>query len=397
MSHDPLIGKFIGDYRILDLLGRGGMGTVYRAETRHGARPVAIKVIAPHIADKPRVAARFEAEARVVARIHHPNVIRIFDYGLLSDGTLFHVMELLDGFELDKLLKHRLTAEDLYPYVEQLCLGLQAAHDQGVVHRDLKPENIYITGQQPLSLKILDFGIAKLLDPGDWVDLTVTGMVLGTPMFIAPEQALGAKESIGPATDLYSLGVILYWMLCGGPPFETEALGLMLAMHIKDPPPPLLERQPDLPPAVAALVHRCLEKEPARRPASARALARAFREAVGGQLPVTGPHRRSRFTGPQRRQLPTGPQPQPTPAGGEHDTLVDDPAAGDTLVDDELPLVPDQVRAPPPAEPPTPPPILQPAPAASRRTMQLFFVGLGVGSLLLIVALLVLTFYLLSG
>jgi serine/threonine-protein kinase len=381
------------------------MGTVYRAETRHGARPVAIKVIAPHIADRPQVAARFEAEARTVARVDHPNVIRIFDYGQLSDGTLFHVMELLDGFELDRLLRYRLTAGQLYPYVEQICRGLQAAHDQGVVHRDLKPENIFIAGQRPLSIKILDFGIAKLLTPGDWVDLTVTGMVLGTPMFIAPEQALGAKESIGPATDLYSLGVILYWMLCGDPPFETEALGLLLAKHIKDSPPPLLERQPDLPPAVAALVHRCLEKEPARRPASARALAWAFREAVGARLPATGPQRRRSLTGPQRRQLATGPQPRATANGDveEHDTLVDDLAAGDTLVDDAPQPVPDQVprvpQAPAPAPPraePTPPPILQPAPASRRRSMQLFFVGLGVGSLLLIV-LLVLTFYQVSA
>jgi serine/threonine protein kinase len=272
----------LGDYRIHRTLGTGGMAMVYLAEHLRSGEQYALKVMAPHLTSHPQAAARFVAEARTVSRIRHPNVIQIFDYGQLSDGTLFQVMELLDGYELTRLMvqQPKLSAWKVQPFVHQICMGLQAAHEQGVVHRDLKPDNVFVLRGEALTLKLLDFGIAKLLDPEEWVNLTVTGTVLGTPLYMAPEQAMGRRELIGPQTDLYALGVIVYTMLCGDPPFFNEAVGPLMMHHVEDPPPPLREREPGVPEAVARLVHRCLEKEPARRPASARQLAVDFAEAV---------------------------------------------------------------------------------------------------------------------
>jgi serine/threonine protein kinase len=283
------------------------MGTVYLAEHVRTTHRVALKVIAPHLAMIPNVARRFTEEARVLMRIDHPNVIRIYDFGSLPNGTLYQVMELLEGCELTAVLERRrkLSAWEAQPYVEQICYGLQAAHDQAVVHRDLKPENVFVVREQPLLLKLFDFGIAKLMDPNEWLNLTVTGVAIGTPMFISPEQAMGDKARIGPHTDIYSLGVILYMMLCGEPPFASETIGVLLARHIQDPPPPLLEREPSVPAVVARLVHRCLEKEPELRPASPLELARAYTAALATVDP--GP-------APRSRPAPGGPDLEPTVA-----------------------------------------------------------------------------------
>jgi serine/threonine protein kinase len=285
LSDLGLIGRVIGDFHLLEILGRGGMGTVYLAEgIRHNeGQQVAIKVLAAQFAEHPVVAARFEAEAHTITRIDHPNVIRVYDCGALEDGTLYQVLELAEGRELSKILEERpaFTAQEAAPYVDQICRGLQAAHDCKIIHRDLKPENIIVLRERPLSLKLLDFGIAKLLDSGDWGKLTATGMVLGTPLFIAPEQALGDLPRIGPQTDIYSLGVVLYTMLAGEPPFYAESPGLLLAQHIKDPAPPLLERQPGLPKAVSRVIHRCLEKDPRRRYPSPLELCEAYLAALG--------------------------------------------------------------------------------------------------------------------
>jgi serine/threonine protein kinase len=141
-----------------------------------------------------------------------------------------------------------------------------------------------------MTLKVLDFGIAKMLDPDEWVTLTATGAIVGTPMFIAPEQAIANKELIGPQTDLYSLGVILYAMLCGEPPFSRGGVGVLLTCHVKDPPPPLREKAPEVNRAVARLIHRCLEKEPERRPPSALHLAADFAAAVESEAVVRAEH-----------------------------------------------------------------------------------------------------------
>jgi eukaryotic-like serine/threonine-protein kinase len=286
---DSLVGKRIGNYVVASLLGRGGMGEVYVAEHPKIGRKVAIKVLAGDLMVTDFLAQRFLAEAKAVARIGHPNVVDIYDFGNLDDGRLYYVMELLQGRELRAVLTERgtLTPAEALPYVEQICAGLQAAHDRGVVHRDLKPENIFVLDRQPLALKVLDFGIAKLLEGDKGSGMTSSGMVMGTPLYIAPEQALGQPERISPRTDVYSLGVLMYVMLCGRPPFESEANAVLMAMHIRDAPPPLRERAPSVPVEVANVVERCLAKEPGQRPVSAAELAYAFGQAVSASR--TGP------------------------------------------------------------------------------------------------------------
>ena len=278
-----LIGLQIGNYVLRELIGEGGMGQVFLAEHPRIGRKVAIKVLGEQIAGQPRVAQRFESEARVISRLDHPNIVNLFDYGALEDGSLYYVMELLQGHELEQICRARgkFSAADAYPFVLQICRGLQAAHDKGIVHRDLKPANIFVLDDPSVRIKILDFGIAKLLEGQQGAGATTTGMVMGTPLFISPEQASGQSQQIGPPTDIYSLGVILFKMLSGQLPFEGTTPVLLLAKHIETMPPHLREKEPAIPPLLDDLVNRCLLKDPAQRPRSAAEVALRFAEAVG--------------------------------------------------------------------------------------------------------------------
>ncbi len=281
MSKLSLIGQKVGNYVIKSLLGRGGMAKVFLAEHPRIGRQVAVKVLAPHLALQATMAERFEREARAAARLQHPNIIEIIDFGNLDDGVPYYTMELLKGRELRQVVgdKRRWSAWEVLPYLEQICAALHVAHEHQMVHRDLKPENIFVLDGQPLTLKILDFGIAKLLEGGD-ATLTTSGTLLGSPVFAAPEQAAGDTEAICPQTDIYSLGIILYWMLCGTPPFESKTSGLLIAQHINDTPPPLLTKNPAVPQGVAELVHRCLQKKPGDRPATAREVVKQFEDTL---------------------------------------------------------------------------------------------------------------------
>jgi Protein kinase domain len=278
-----LIGLQIGNYVLRELIGEGGMGEVYLAEHPRIGRKVAIKVLGEQIAGQPQVAQRFESEARVISRLDHPNIVNLFDYGALEDGCLYYVMELLQGHELEQICHARgkFSAGDAYPFVLQICRGLQAAHDKGIVHRDLKPANIFVLDDPSVRIKILDFGIAKLLEGQQGAGVTTTGMVMGTPLFISPEQALGQSQQIGPHTDIYSLGVILFKMLSGQMPFEGTTPVLLLAKHIETLPPHLREKDPTIPLLLDDLINRCLLKDPAQRPRSAAEVALRFAEAVG--------------------------------------------------------------------------------------------------------------------
>ncbi len=291
MSNQELIGQKIGNYVLVKEVGAGGMGAVYLGEHPEIGRKVAIKLLPLHLSLQPGMADRFRAEARAVTRIEHPNVIDIYDFGQTEGGQLYYIMELLRGQELAAVIKARapMTAGEVLPYLEQICAALQTAHDAEVVHRDLKPENIFVLDRQPLTLKLLDFGLAKMLDPEAGNHKTATGMVMGTPLTIAPEQAAGQPDAICAQTDLYSLGVILYWMLAGRPPFHDKATALLLAKHISEPPPPLAEAVSGLPSVIVSLVERCLEKRPQDRPGSATAIARDFAAALDGLAPTAVP------------------------------------------------------------------------------------------------------------
>jgi serine/threonine protein kinase len=284
MSGSDLIGHKFGNYVVTKLIGRGGMGAVYLAEHPEIGRKVAVKVLAPHLGNQPGLAQRFVAEAKAIARIDHPNIIDIYDFGRTDDGLLFYVMERLKGGELASTIRERrrMWPHEVVPFLQQICDGLQAAHDEGIVHRDLKPQNIFVVARKNLELRILDFGLAKLMEQERNNDegLTATGTVMGSPLTIAPEQAAGELEKIGKHTDLYSLGIIVYWMLAGRPPFINSPTAVLMTLHIHVPPPPLESVAPWVSSDVAKTVMRCLEKAPENRPASAEAFFEEFAAAA---------------------------------------------------------------------------------------------------------------------
>src|SRR5215831_10142744 len=223
---EPIIGTTIADrYRIIERIGSGGMATVYRAEHQLLRKPVAIKLLLPDLVDQGDMAARFEREAIAAARLDHPNVVSITDFGRTADGRMFLVMEYLEGTPLDELIdKHgRLAWQRAVELGRQIVRGLAHAHDVGIVHRDLKPSNIMVTahaGGREVA-KIIDFGIAKIVSGtpvGPRVE-TQAGVVFGTADFLAPERLVGKGDS-DPRSDLYSIGVLLYEMLTGERPFH---------------------------------------------------------------------------------------------------------------------------------------------------------------------------------
>ena len=231
-------GTTVGEYIVQRKLGEGGMGTVYAGEQPTIGKLVAIKVLAPHCANDPELLRRFVEEARAANRIRHPNIIDIFSFGQLSDLRLYFVMEFLDGESLAEAIdKGAIRPNELRRLLCQICGALEASHQVGIVHRDLKPENIWIA--RPLHgesyVKLLDFGIAKLLDPTR-TNLPQTGAVMGTPLFMAPEQCMGRE--IDARTDIYALGVILYRIFAGQLPFQGTVITELVFRHVTEEPAP---------------------------------------------------------------------------------------------------------------------------------------------------------------
>ena len=259
-----------GRFRIECELGRGGMGTVYRATHLGLERPVAIKVLKQEFAADPEVGERFMREARTMARLKHPRAAMIFDAGRLADGRPFIVMEYVEGATLAEVLSREGTFAPAraVEVTAEICDVLSEAHALGIVHRDLKPSNIMLNER---GVCVLDFGIAKVLATSTEVTrthaTTESGLVIGTPRYMSPEQCLGHR--VGPATDLYSVGVLLYEMLAGRPPFVDTLSSVVLVKQATAQPPALLGLRPDLPRALAHAVHTLLAKNPAHRPASA--------------------------------------------------------------------------------------------------------------------------------
>jgi eukaryotic-like serine/threonine-protein kinase len=269
----------LNQYRLGRRLGLGGMGEVYLAEHQLLKRPCALKLIRPERASNMTTLARFEREVRAMARLSHPNIVEIFDYGRSDDGTLFYVMEYLRGRDLDVLIERHgpMPPGRVIYLLRQACDALSEAHAARLVHRDLKPANLFAArrGGKFDFVKILDFGlvkdIASELDPG----LSREGTIRGTPMFIAPEQAT-ADGPIDHRSDLYTIGGVAYYLLTGRGPFERETAARMIIAHARDPVEPPSKHNPNVPPDLERVVLRCLEKSPDDRFADAVSLARAF-------------------------------------------------------------------------------------------------------------------------
>jgi eukaryotic-like serine/threonine-protein kinase len=263
---------FHGRYEIQSHLGRGGMGTVYRARDRTLDEVVAIKVLRPDFGQDPRMAERFKSEIKLARRVRHKNVCAIHDYGE-DRGLLYISMELVEGVDLKKILRERgaLPAPQAYELAIQIAEGLQAVHEAGIIHRDLKSPNIMVDGSMA---RLMDFGVAKRFGEGT---VTATGNIVGTPEYMSPEQAQGRKLDF--RSDIYALGIVVYEMFTGRVPFRGETPISTILKHINDPPlfdgPPALGIPPDLKPVLG----RCLAKDPAERYANARETAEALREA----------------------------------------------------------------------------------------------------------------------
>jgi eukaryotic-like serine/threonine-protein kinase len=257
-----------GKYRLLQVLGRGGMGTVYEARHEVIGRRVAIKFMHAELAARPEIMARFRREAQAAGALENENIAAVTDFGVAEDGAPYIVMEFLPGEDLSRLLT-RLgplpVPRAIYALI-QACRGLEAAHAHGIIHRDLKPENLLVTkrGDGSDLIKVLDFGIAKLRFEGDTGSSTRTGMTLGTPFYMPPEQARGQKD-IDHRADIYALGVILYEILAGRKPHDGDGYNAIMYQILTQPPARLETLRAGLPPGLADVVHKAMAFEPGDR------------------------------------------------------------------------------------------------------------------------------------
>ncbi len=257
----------VGEYVVGEKIGVGGMGAVYAAVHPIIGKKVAIKVIAQHLCQNEDAVARFLREAQAVNAIGHPNIVDVFSIGALPDGRSFLVMELLEGETLaDRLKREKFHLRDVIDILDQVLAAVEAAHAKQIIHRDLKPDNVFLVPRPDggIAVKLLDFGIAKLQDPRSGARATTTGMLLGTPMYMAPEQAKG--RAISTAADVYALGGVAFEMLTRRPPFWADNAAEVIAMHLHVAPRPASTYRPQVPAAIDRLVNKMLSKDPTLRP-----------------------------------------------------------------------------------------------------------------------------------
>ena len=264
----------LGKYRVEEVLGTGGMGRVVRASHLYLAQSVAIKVLLPQMTESPSTVARFLREAQATVRLKNEHIARVIDVGTMPDGTPFMIMEYLEGNDLNQILRHHgpQTPAIVCDLMLQACEGMSEAHAMGIVHRDIKPSNYFITRRPDGSmlLKILDFGISKT--PVGFEELTGTQTVIGTPSYMAPEQMKSSRET-DARSDIWSMGVVMYQLLQGRPPFSGESYAELVLKVGAEPPNPL---HVPLPAGLADVIFRCLEKDPKVRPQNVGELARSL-------------------------------------------------------------------------------------------------------------------------
>ena len=321
---DRLIGTVLaGKYKILKKIGEGGMGSVYIANQDPIDRKVAVKVLLSKLAEDEVAVKRFEQEAKAISRMQHPNTVTIYDFGRTEEGDeerLYIVMEYLRGKTLTQLLRNdgQLSPARAARIMRQVCASLADAHAAGIIHRDLKPDNIFLTevGGDKDWVKVLDFGVAKLADSDGAGTLTQTGMIFGTPKYMSPEQAEG--RPIDYRADIYALGVVLYELLVGRPPFLADTPVGLLLKHISEPPPAFSQVRPDLQidPMIEAITMKALDKRPEGRQQMVSELAaelEGFERSVSGAVSVPGLNTMATGPGGLPTEVNPGQQAQMTP------------------------------------------------------------------------------------
>ena len=286
---DPYVGREIlsGQFKVLERIGSGGMGAVYKAHQPSMDRYVAVKILHSKFTKRKDLVSRFRREARAMSHLTHPNTAKVFLYGQLEDEACYIVMEYLEGKNLGQVVRHEgpMKPERAIAVLIQACGALEEAHQKGIIHRDLKPENIFLCAQGGLEdfAKVLDFGLAKVtereMQPGSLI-LTQEGMVFGTPEFMSPEQAQG--KTLDARSDVYSLAVILYELLTGKLPFEARTPMEYIGLHVQAEPIPLATRAPEraYPAGLQEVLDRALAKKPDERFQSAAEFAAALRIIV---------------------------------------------------------------------------------------------------------------------
>jgi serine/threonine-protein kinase len=357
---DPLVGKTLADrFEILERIGEGGTGVVYKAKQLSVDRVIAIKVLGAHVSTDPSWVKRFHNEARAASRLDHPNTVRLIDFGQTKEGLLFIAMEYLHGKSLRQEIDRvgRLPPNRVLRIVSQICASLSEAHNQGIIHRDIKPDNVYLADMKGAGdyVKVLDFSVAKLDAPD--AQVTRAGVVFGTPQYMSPEQGRGIP--LDARSDIYAVGIVAYEMLNGRPPFDAKVPTEVVMMHLRDQPAPLS----GLPPQLVSIVMRALEKDPSRRQQSAEALdaecqaclAELFpRHTPGVGLPLSPP---PVYAPPLAAPPPAGP---PPPAAPPRVVAATPLGEQKTMMAQEAPRL-------------SPPPAAQPAssgpPLAEQRTM----------------------------
>src|SRR6266702_7836342 len=266
--------EVLGDrYLLRSRIGSGGMATIYRARDLQIDRVVAVKVLREAYSTNPKFVTRFQREARAASALQHPNIVQVYDYGQ-TDGNYYIVMELVEGTDLRSYLSSHdvLDVDRAIIIAHDIALGLGAAHRRGIVHRDVKPQNVLIGIDG--SIKLTDFGIVSVYKDAHAERLTTSGMTLGTVQYYAPEQAQG--EIVGPTTDVYALGIVMYEMLTGRTPFDGDTPDAVAMQHIQDLPVPPSQYNPNIPPALEEIMLRCLEKVPEMRYRDGSTLAHAL-------------------------------------------------------------------------------------------------------------------------
>ena len=276
-----------GKYQLEAKIGAGGLGAVYLATRLHIGDKVAVKVLRSDKSGDAQTTERFRLEARMAAHLKHPNAVAIYDYGVTADGLRYLVMEFVEGRTLRQVIAHQgaLPMSWVAEINAQICAVLDEAHRIGLIHRDIKPDN-FIVQETPagLRVRVLDFGIAKLSSLGN-LNLTQTGTIVGTPRYMSPEQCM--SEQLDGRSDIYSLGIVLYEMLCGIVPFNAPSSTAIAVQQVTQPPPPLRQINPNVPPPVEAVVLRALEKKREARPPTAAAFAKELAAAVNNQQEFT--------------------------------------------------------------------------------------------------------------